>query len=216
MIFSPYLSDKLMIYDVSLDEITLFKIPLKKEYMSNKKSNFFQMLIKNDELYLMPAGYRAILCFNLMSYEFTEFLILNDYISDNEHISFSYCTPVDDKYFAVASFVSNIVLMVEYTTGNYRVKRLGKENYRFANIINYKNELWLTVTRHAVIIRWDYKQDVEEIIEGFPKEYEMYNGNIFNDGTALIYNNNLYCIPAKSNMGIVVDVVQKRLRKIVY
>lgn len=205
MIFSPFWTDELMVYDTMSEEIFFYKLPLKDCLKSKQKSNFFQLLINDDILYLMPAGYRAIMTFDLISNTFKEFINLSNYIGDNEFLSFSYCTKVDDKLFAVASISSNEVLIANYKTGEFTITSIGEKEYRFSNIVCYEGCIWLTVKLHKVIIKWKYETNEVTILNNFPDDFEGFGGNLFNDSATLIYKDKLYCIPAKSNMGIIVD-----------
>lgn len=148
----------------SIEKQKFYKLPLKNIEKYDGKLLFCNVYTNGKYLYCIPCFYEAILRIDMNSCDMQYFYvnkILADQGDDSLYTYINDVTKINNDLIAVLAF-TNQVLIFNMESEKICIKEIGSIEYRFTNISNIGNVLYLFNKANKAIITADYNSFVEK------------------------------------------------------
>lgn len=210
--FVPFEYDWLYIYDFEKENYTKIHINLKTDKMVKSKGNFYEIVVLDNEVVLLPFSYRGVVFVNLITGEQTDIDIEADFKKDKQPLLFRKYVKIDDKHVAVPSLSSNKIMILDLEKKSYRIAEAGNSNVKIGGIYRIDNRLYILCKNFPGI--WESDLQLEHIreikclqeIAGGEEEKMTY----FDPETVEEYGGSLFLFPAKWNHALKIDLKQDK------
>ncbi|MDR0949799.1 MAG: hypothetical protein LBM69_09830, partial [Lachnospiraceae bacterium] len=181
-------------------------LALQSELKQPTVTNFITGCLVNQNLFLFPFGYGAIVKVDLSNDSVLHIPIAEEnQLESAESRRFIHHCLIDHEIAYVTSHVTNTVL--EFNINSYQSKlyRLGQPTDIYGYIVKNGSHFWIQVRNRPAFIQWDPQSGKEVEHTGFPGDFT--NGNINFGAKTVIHDQNLlYCFPYQANMAVVLDM----------
>ena len=204
--YVPFNETKLLVYDFGIQEYDEIDLKLKQE-LSGGEGNFYNCHIYKNRIFLFPFGYRAILCVDLKTRQIVKSIDLSKEfpLSDNPILFIRYVL-VDETHVLLPAFSSNKILMFDLESFIFEIFSIGEESLCFNSIVKYKEEFWLEVRNKFLFVKWNFHTKKIQILEGLSNNRSENYISCFDGKATTLYNNWLYCFPARYDTAIKVNL----------
>lgn len=206
MYYIPFSETKLLVYDFIKQEYDEIDLELKQE-LSGGEGNFYNCHIYKNRIYLFPFRYRAILCLDLKTRQIVKSIDLSKEfpLSDNPILFIRYAL-VDETHVLLPVLSSNKILMFDLERFIFEIFSIGEESLCFNSIVKYKEEFWLEVRNKFLFVKWNFHTKKIQILEGLSNNRSENYISCFDGKATTLYNNWLYCFPARYDTAIKVNL----------
>jgi hypothetical protein len=189
-------------------------LALKSEYIQQISTNFFTGYLTEQNLFLFPNGYGAIVKYDLINYT-TEHILIKDanQLEFQTNIGFVNCCLIGDEIAYITSASTNAVLAFNLCDHKSKVYRLGNQCDTFGYILKHGAYIWIQVRNRPAFIRWDYINEKEVEYTAFPEGFISGDKN-FAIKTVFHYQDSLYCFPYQANMAVILDLNTGTIKEI--
>lgn len=210
--FVPFEYDWLYIYDFEKENYTKIYINLKKDKMVNNKGNFYEIVVLDYEIVLLPFSYRGVVFVNLITGEQTDIDIEADFKKDTEPFLFRKYVKIDDKHIAVPSLSSNKIMLLDLEEKAYRIVKVGEDNFKIGGIYRIDNRLYILCKNFLGIWESDlcleHMKEIECLQTMASGEEEKMT--YFDPETVEECGGVLFLFPAKWNHALKIDLKQNK------
>lgn len=215
----PCNDNSIIVYDVSTNNFKQFDLEIEyREFRSwGYANNFRNGFLYKKQLFLLPASYNAIVCYNFETGETIHCLHLNKIL---ENIGYK-----DDVLFVNYSFISDSVIMIPFLYSNrvlefdldsyeYRIHTIG-DGKGFITIKNFNNECWLIERQRPIFYCWDFENNTVRIFNKFPNGFTKFaNISLFGSLSVCLIKDELYCFSAYSNMSVKINLESGQVERL--
>lgn len=213
--FVPFYDDRIAIYNFLNETYEYHELDLKDEYKSDSTGNFYNMCLHNNKIYLIPFGYRAIVSYDLNTKKTDHCMILSEsFPKAIDRILFSNYEFIDDNRIVIPALCSNKVLVFNLENNEFECFHLANDKYCFSSIKKYQDDFYLVVKNDLSVVKWNYNTGKTEEYDKFPTGCKASNKSCFDDKGIHLFDNYLYCFPARSNMAVRVNLDNGQISKI--
>ena len=212
--FIPYMADCLVKYDIFNKSISVIELNINSKKLGKKKTYFFGFYYYNDHLYLIPASYSDVLSVDLTTGEIIELFDLSDVTDQGQIITWLSWKEIESGVVAFVSMQRNQVLILDFNKNTKKIYDIGDSKYKYNAIRMKDNIIYLIVKNAPVILEWKYKEGIISEIRFDENTFGDYGISIFDDHATCIFNNKLFCLPAKSRAAYSIDLTSKLINQL--
>lgn len=187
-ILVPGWAEDVYIYDIQTKQG--IKIVLSESQKHLRK--FDKGIEYEGKLFLVPAGYPAIVSIDLDNFEIHEFkeCIQSFLLDEPSKLMFSWGFIKREQYLYLASCNESRILIFNMEDGSYKIKEIGDYPYGYCRIIYDGKYFWLGGYNTNHIVRWDETTDeIKEFtfpIDQKPSEEWYFSSSIIEYGDEII------------------------------
>ncbi len=219
LMYIPYNDNQIAVYNIKTREYDIYPLELRDEYIApvnDESRNFFDGLIYNNMIFLIPSGYRNIVAFHLDTKETEHCLDLIKLFPKEKVKSLCYgWTWLNENTILLASLYTNEVLEFNLDTYAHKVHKLGRENQSFHSIFKYGEHFFL-VGRQPFVLKWHYETGEVKIYDKLPGGFKVSKKQdwVFYMGNMRPYKNKLILPGGFTNMVLEFDLDACEFRKL--
>lgn len=212
--FVPFHGEKIAIYNHGDNSFEYIPIDLPIGFDSDKTGRFYNIAFFRNKLFLIPFGFKAIMCFDLECKTWHIAADLREEFDEKRIMLFSRYVHIDDHTIVLASLFSNAVFIFDMQTESIEKRNICDSDVRFSAITYYDNNIWMVAKNKLRIYQYDFENGDTKVYDQFPKECREDSKHCFDDKAVLLRKEYLYCFPAGSNMAIRMNLKTKSIEKL--
>ncbi len=212
--FVPFMGNALGIYDYEVRKYKYIKLDLSDEYLQPNVGKFYNIVLYENKIVLIPFGYKAIMIYDSEKEKWKMAADMRSEYDDTRKILFSRYTYYDLETIILPSLSSNSLFFFNLRNETITKKTILNKDICFSAIEKYDDDYWIVAKNKLLIIRWNEKKKILEKYTSFPDGCEEDNRHCFDDKGITLYKNWLYCFPAGSNMAIRMDLNTKVIEQL--
>lgn len=219
LMFIPYNDNQITVYNIKTKELDIYPLELRDEFLApvnDESRNFFDGIIYNTKIFLIPSGYRNIVAFHLDTKETEHCLDLTKLFPKEKIKTISYSWIwLSENTILLAILSTNEVLEFNLDTYEHKTHKLGRENQSFHSIFKYGEHFFL-VGSQPFVLKWHYETgkvvSYDKMPSGFKVEKEQ--DLVFSMSNIKPYKNKLVLLGRFTNMVLEFDLDACEFRKL--
>ena len=209
LFYIPFWESTLVIYDEEKGIWEKVDLELREELKPIKNGErqvvnesmpgyFYGGCVYRNTLYLFPFGYRSVVSYDILKGNIVHAIDLSRTVLKEDKIVW-----LDDIHIALSCYCSNHVVILDLDKKKADIRTVGKSGSRFSTILKDGADCWLVVKNRLAFVKWNPDTDRQEEYTEFPTGCEIVDDrHCFDDSTAFIEGEYLYCFPASCNMAV--------------
>lgn len=214
IVFSPFLGKDLYILNPQTNMFRVLELDIKEELQTEGRGDFMRSILWEDEIYLLPFGYRAIVCVNLKTGECRHKAYLAKYYPKDRFPYLFTAYIIRKGCLFLPSIYDNSVFCFSFENAKTHVYYVGTAENKFNDIVLVGEMVYLVIKNALGIIEWNPDTMEETLYDDFPKGAVGHEKHCFNDTSTKLYNNQLFLLPAGANMAVKFDLKNKKFQKL--
>lgn len=214
IVFVPFLGKNLQFLNLNNNTFRTIKLNLRDELRTIGRGDFIRIIPWGNKWYLLPFGYRAILCVDNNTGECEHKADLSTLYSKDKFPYLFTTYVIKNNYMFMPSLHDNSVLRFDFETANVHIYHVGSKGIKFNEIVLVNERIYLVIKNALGIMEWNPDTLEEELYNDLPKGVLGNEKYCFDDWSAKVYENKIYLLPACANSAIKFDISNKTFYRI--